>query len=208
MLEMNLDNNTTIRVDRVAIHIFPRGKPREGTIGIINSRRDLIEQIVQAISGRSLASDVDPPVPGGYSGEQKQCDHPGVLPTWHGEGWECRCRRCGTVGYGTDADAAEKSMRESPYIESDPPESKHLALDVSLEQARALHRVWRALNDGDCPKCHKFHAATEIIRSAYGITCPSCRFVIAHSEIEAIEKLFAPAMDGAVAIFEKWRAAQ
>lgn len=28
-------------------------------------------------------------------------------------------------------------------------ERETLALDVSLERARALHRVWRALNDGD-----------------------------------------------------------
>lgn len=80
-----------------------------------------------------------------------------------------------------------------------------LALDVSLEQARALHRVWRALNDGDCPKCHKFHAATEIHRAFDAITCPSCRFHVKKAEIEAIEKMFAPAMNAAVAIFEQWR---
>lgn len=80
-----------------------------------------------------------------------------------------------------------------------------LQLDVSLEKARALHRVWRALNDGDCPKCHKFHAATEIHRTADGIECPSCGFYVWLSEIELIEKLFAPAMDAAVSIFEDWR---
>lgn len=80
-----------------------------------------------------------------------------------------------------------------------------LALDVSLEQARALHRVWRALNDGDCPNCHKFHAATEIVRSSDAITCPSCWFHVKKTEIAAIEQMFAPAMDAAVAIFNKWR---
>lgn len=86
-------------------------------------------------------------------------------------------------------------------------ENKRLALDVSLEQARALHRVWRALNDGDCPKCHTFHSALCVVRTEFGITCPNiaCRFTIAHHEITAIETLFAPAMDGAVAIFEEWR---
>lgn len=79
------------------------------------------------------------------------------------------------------------------------------ALDVSLEHARALHRVWRALNDGDCPKCHRFHAATDIIRWPSRIICPSCNFSVMTSEIEEIEKLFAPAMDAAVSIFEKWR---
>lgn len=85
-------------------------------------------------------------------------------------------------------------------------EQPQLALDVSLEKARALHRVWRALNDGDCPKCHRFHAATEIVRMPYRIACPSCDFFVKKSEIELIEKMFAPAMDAAVAIFEEWRA--
>jgi hypothetical protein len=91
------------------------------------------------------------------------------------------------------------------------PEAERLALDVSLEQARALHRVWRALNDGDCPKCHKHVAATAIVRELpgglKGIGCPNdaCRFWISDSDIERIERLFAPAMDGAVKIFEEWR---
>ena len=85
------------------------------------------------------------------------------------------------------------------------PESPSLCLDVSLEQARALHRVWRALNDGDCPKCHKFHAATEIIRWPSRIICPSCDFFVSTDEITKIETMFAPAMDAAVAIFEAWR---
>ena len=80
-----------------------------------------------------------------------------------------------------------------------------LALDVSLEKARALHRVWRALNDGDCPKCHKYHPATAIYRGETFIQCPSCGFDIESEEIEAIEKMIAPAMDAAVAIFEQWR---
>lgn len=80
-----------------------------------------------------------------------------------------------------------------------------LALDVSLEKARALHRVWRALNDGDCPSCHRHCAATEIVRSPIGIECPHCGFYVTHGEIEDIEKMFAPAMNAAVEIFLKWR---
>lgn len=98
---------------------------------------------------------------------------------------------------------------------------KPIALDVSLEKARALHRVWRALNDGDCPKCHTFHRASEI-RQSFGrpvsmaewngqfvresIRCPTCEFTITCEEIAEIEKMFAPAMDAATAIFEEWRA--
>ena len=86
-----------------------------------------------------------------------------------------------------------------------------IALDVSLEKARALHRVWRALNDGDCPKCHQYRSATEMFRGheflsdAPAIACPSCNFHVTHQEIAEIEKMFAPAMDAAVAIFEAWR---
>jgi len=89
-----------------------------------------------------------------------------------------------------------------------------LALDVSLEKARALHRVWRALNDGDCPKCHKFHPATHMVRrnpTDWGtvvVECPSCGFGVTHEEIEDIEKMFAPAMNAATAIFEEWRASR
>lgn len=89
-----------------------------------------------------------------------------------------------------------------------------IALDVSLEKARALHRVWRALNDGDCPRCHTFQPATEMLRSHRdllgreimdGVMCPACGFAVTTEEITAIETLFAPAMDAAVAIFEAWR---
>lgn len=81
-----------------------------------------------------------------------------------------------------------------------------VALDVSLEKVRALHRVWRALNDGDCPKCHKHRAATAMDRETIrGIACPDCGFYVTDEEIELIEEAFAPAMDAAVAIFEEWR---
>lgn len=88
-------------------------------------------------------------------------------------------------------------------------DADRLALDVSLEQARALHRVWRALNDGDCPKCHRHIAATSVIRYSNGsMKCPLCSFNVSAQEIHEIERLFAPAMDAAVAIFEEWRFAR
>lgn len=96
-------------------------------------------------------------------------------------------------------------LEETLQAASTPPSQPPLALDVSLEKARALHRVWRALNDGDCPNCHKYHAATEILRSQENITCPSCWFHVKKTEIAAIEKMFAPAMNAAVAIFNQWR---
>lgn len=91
--------------------------------------------------------------------------------------------------------------------------AKPVALDVSLEKARALHRVWRALNDGDCPKCHAHLGAHGIKRWEYNeccldeaaMACPSCGFYVTHREIDDIEVMFAPAMNAAVAIFEQWR---
>lgn len=105
-------------------------------------------------------------------------------------------------------------------MEKDSKAASDMALDLSLEKARALHRVWRALNDGDCPKCHTFHRASEI-RCDFGapvkssefdgkfvtqrLSCPTCGFSITREEIEAIEKMFAPAMDAAVGIFHEWQ---
>lgn len=77
----------------------------------------------------------------------------------------------------------------------------HLAADISLNKARALHRVWQSLNEGNCPKCHKSHAATDIKRSENGsIQCPSCWFTVTGGQAKEIELLF----DVSVAIFEAW----
>ncbi len=124
---------------------------------------------------------------------------------------ECKLCDCGW----SDVETALEQSRS--VLPADIPNG--MALDVSLEKARALHRVWRALNDGDCPKCHRMHAASEVIRDTrdfvasviakkhqpLGIACPTCGFKIAYREIERIEELFAPAMDAAVSIFEDWR---
>lgn len=91
------------------------------------------------------------------------------------------------------------------------PTDEQLALDTDLQKARALHRVWRALNDGDCPKCHHAVAATDIIRpnlkGGVWLKCPNpdCGFQVMGEEITEIERMFAPAMDAAVSIFEQWR---
>lgn len=101
-----------------------------------------------------------------------------------------------------------KSDSHEPYLSTDHPDhdKQDLHLDVELDKARALHRVWRALNDGDCPKCHVFRSAANMFRYNSGaIECPNCKFVVNGDEIVAIQELFAPAMNAAVAIFEKWR---
>lgn len=111
------------------------------------------------------------------------------------------CQLCGEIHEQVSSCSGEVVKTERP-----------LALDVSLEKARALHRVWRALNDGDCPKCHHAVAATDIIRmnlkGGVWLKCPNsdCGFHVMGEEITEIERMFAPAMDAAVAIFEEWRA--
>lgn len=117
----------------------------------------------------------------------------------------------GLIGPGNDllCCGGDYGIHE-PGCQETAKEAKALALDVSLEKARALHRVWRALNDGDCPKCHRAGAATEMLRFAHesgtqSIRCPLCFFTVYGHEIVQIEKMFAPAMDAAVAIFETWR---
>lgn len=125
--------------------------------------------------------------------------------------WKIECQGCGAVScpegmrYDKQEAINDWNNRFSEVVMAEE-SNKDLMLDVSvLEKARALHRVWRALNDGDCPHCHKFHAATEIIRSNVGIQCPSCEFFVTCEEIEDIEKMFAPAMDAAVDVFFRWR---
>lgn len=89
--------------------------------------------------------------------------------------------------------------------------SEVLALDVSMETARALHRVWRALNDGDCPKCHRFISSFGVARdgspgeNGQSISCPKCGFEILDFEIAEIQEMFRPAMDACVEKFEEWR---
>lgn len=96
-----------------------------------------------------------------------------------------------------------------------------LALDVSAEEARALHRVIRAMHDGHCPKCGRIHPSDMMVRWWYanGSTtpsgpsdegsrvwqCPSCFFKVTENEAEAALKAFQPHLSKSVQIFERWR---
>lgn len=108
----------------------------------------------------------------------------------------------------------EFDASKRPTSPPPPRKNKQLALDVSLEKARALHRVWMAMNDGNCPKCHNAVAATDVIRpnlkGGVWIKCPNpdCGFHVTGEEITEIERMFAPAMNASVAIFEEWRASR
>lgn len=94
-------------------------------------------------------------------------------------------------------------------------------LDVDFETARSLHRVVRAMHDGECPKCHAIHPskAMESLRVANGKSlnapdveivmdhrCPTCGFVITNEEGHAALAAFAPVMEKNLEVFERWRA--
>jgi DNA-directed RNA polymerase subunit RPC12/RpoP len=87
-----------------------------------------------------------------------------------------------------------------------------LHLDVDFETARALHRVVRAMHDGECPKCHRLfesyqmrrdHASKDAPHYNVAMRCPYCGFTITATESDAAIATFAPVMDRNL---ETWRA--
>lgn len=77
--------------------------------------------------------------------------------------------------------------------------------DVTATEARALHRVVRAMHDGNCPKCGLLDAASEFVGFG-GHCCPRCEFYISHDDATAALETFRPFMELNVQVFEKWRA--
>lgn len=92
-------------------------------------------------------------------------------------------------------------------------------LNLDHEEARALHRIVRAMHDGECPKCHDIHASDRMViwdrsgdtgqgeKFKRGWRCPSCGFEITNEEAAEVFRIFAPFMKRNLAVFEKWRAA-
>ena len=76
--------------------------------------------------------------------------------------------------------------------------------DVTATEARALHRVVRAMHDGNCPMCGLLEASYKFVDSE-GHTCPRCGFFITHTEAADALETFRPFMELNVAEFEKWR---
>lgn len=89
-------------------------------------------------------------------------------------------------------------------------------LDVDPgEQARALHRVVRAMHDGHCPKCGYLASSEEFYYpqrsriqpslSQLGFhKCPSCYFTITTDESKAALAEFRPYLQKSVMVFERW----
>lgn len=76
--------------------------------------------------------------------------------------------------------------------------------DVTSSEARALHRVVRAMHDGNCPKCGHL-GPSNTFNSRLGHVCPECSFFIRTEESEAALRTFQPFMALNAEIFEKWR---
>ena len=104
-------------------------------------------------------------------------------------------------------------------------DGEHLNLDVSAEEARALHRIVRAMHDGHCPNCGGIHDSKEMrtvdgkmvelpCEGGYrrqwrmlwsGWRCPSCSFQISDDEAQAALMAFQPYLKRSLEVFEKWR---
>jgi len=92
--------------------------------------------------------------------------------------------------------------------------AKTHALDVdNFEVARSIHRVVRAMNDGECPKCHIIVSSDRMRRYTQSmfspdsgdLVCPECSFRITKVEQDAAIATFAPVMGRNLDIFEEWR---
>jgi len=81
--------------------------------------------------------------------------------------------------------------------------SVHASLDVDL--ARSVHRVVRAIHDGECPQCHVCRPATDMDLPDGSKHCPDCGFTILSEEFTAAFQLFAPFMEANLNVFETWR---
>lgn len=95
-----------------------------------------------------------------------------------------------------------------------------LYLDVDFETARSLHRVVRAMHDGECPKCHTIHSSDAMqqvrvknnrspndgyAKFAIDLRCPACGFIITDEEKQAAITTFAPVMEKNLEVFDQWR---
>lgn len=80
---------------------------------------------------------------------------------------------------------------------------------------RSIHRVIRAMHDGECPVCRKISAsddmrfcATKAGKIETGWACPHCGFEISDEEAADGLELFTPLMKQNVEVFEAWRQAR
>lgn len=80
-------------------------------------------------------------------------------------------------------------------------------LNLDRDISRALHRVVRAMHDGECPECHNLFSSGEM-ETPDGHQCPACAFKISRAESAAVLELFAEYMDRNLEVFKRWLAAR
>lgn len=78
------------------------------------------------------------------------------------------------------------------------------------DKTRALHRVVRAMHDGECPKCHNLFDCEQMrvvnrIGAFVAHRCPDCGFEISKEESAAALDEFSVFMDRNLEVFEQWR---
>jgi len=92
--------------------------------------------------------------------------------------------------------------------------SEKYQLDIDdLEIARSLHRVVRAMHDGECPKCHALFESRSMRLPRnihdnplrFDLICPGCQFTVTAKEQDDVIKQFAPVMERNLEVFELWR---
>ena len=77
------------------------------------------------------------------------------------------------------------------------------SIDLSTEEKRALHRIVRAMHDGECPKCNKLSPS---MRQDNGDElCPECGFLITKEEVDAVMQEFSEPMSRSLKVFMDWR---
>lgn len=84
---------------------------------------------------------------------------------------------------------------------------------MSIDEARAVHRIVRAIHDGECPKCRSLHLATEMWTERIvfdgkqqlvsGWQCPQCGFFV--TEAEGMDAIAAQGFSEDLAVFRRWR---
>ena len=86
--------------------------------------------------------------------------------------------------------------------------SRELQLDISGEEARALHRIVRGMHDGHCAKCGHLGPAESFVVDFVlreGHECPECGFIVTTEEASAALAAFQPHLQKSLDIFERWR---
>ncbi len=96
--------------------------------------------------------------------------------------------------------------RESEYIlRGNSPVKLNSDASANPQRDRALHRVVRALHDGNCPACGLL-TDSDAVRCINGNwRCPRCAFGFTPDEAEAAMEAFRPYMRANLDEFEKWR---